>query len=51
MQVPSVATPGMPGLETLGIQPAALAGVARDYLSLGSPWHDLLGVRLRSHFR
>jgi NADH dehydrogenase len=51
MQVPSVATPGMPGLEALGIQPAALAGVARDYLSLGSPWHDLLGVRLRSHFR
>jgi NADH dehydrogenase len=51
MQVANVATPGMPGLETLGIQPAALAGVARDYLSQGSPWHDLLGVRLRSHFR
>lgn len=51
MQVANVATPGMPGLEALGMQPAALVGVARDYLSQGSPWHDLLGVRLRSHFR
>ena len=51
MQVANVATPGMPGLEALGMQPAALEGVARDYLSQGSPWHDLLGVRLRSHFR
>ena len=51
MQVPSVATPGTPGLEALGIQPAALRGIARDYLSQGSPWHDLLGVRQRSHFR
>lgn len=51
MLVANVATPGMPGLESLGIQPAALQGVARDYLSQGSPWHDLLGVRLRSHFR
>ncbi len=51
MRVPNVATPGMPGLESLGIQPAALKGVARDYLSQGAPWHDLLGVRLRSHFR
>jgi NADH dehydrogenase len=51
MRVPSVATPGMPGLEALGIHPAALAGVARIYLAQGSPWHDLLGVRLRSHFR
>jgi NADH dehydrogenase len=51
MRVPSVATPGMPGLEALGIQTAALAGVARIYLAQGSPWHDLLGVRLRSHFK
>ena len=51
MQVANVATPGMPGLEVLGIQPAALEAVARDYLSQGSPWHDLLGVRLRSHWR
>ena len=51
MQVPNVATPGMPGLEAIGIQPAALLPVARQYLSDGSPWHDLLGVRLRSHWR
>ena len=51
MQVANVATPGMPGLEALGIQAAALVPVARDYLSQGSPWHDLLGVRLRSHWR
>jgi NADH dehydrogenase len=51
MQVANVATPGMPGLEALGIQPAALGPVARDYLSQGAPWHDLLGVRLRSHWR
>jgi NADH dehydrogenase len=51
MQVANVATPGMPGLEALGLQPAALEGVARDFLSQGSPWHDLLGVRLRSHWR
>ena len=51
MQVPNVATPGMPGLEALGIQPAALLPIARDYLAQSSPWHDLLGVRLRSHWR
>ena len=51
MRVPNVATPGMPGLSTLGLEPAALQAIARDYLSQGSPWHDLLGVCLRSHFR
>jgi uncharacterized protein YbjT (DUF2867 family) len=50
MQLANVATPGMPGLATLGIQPAALQPIARDYLSQGSPWHDLMGVRLRSHW-
>jgi len=51
MQVANVATAGMPGLEALGIQPAALQGVAQDYLTEGSPWHALLGVRRRSHKR
>jgi NADH dehydrogenase len=51
MQVPSMATPGKQGLEALGLQAAALVPVARDYLSQGAPWHDLLGVRLRSHWR
>ena len=49
MRVPNVATPGMPGLDALGIRAAALAPIAGDYLSQGSPWHDLLGVRLRAH--
>lgn len=51
MQVPNVATAGMPGLDALGIEPAALEPIARDYLSQGSPWHDLMGVRQRSHWR
>jgi NADH dehydrogenase len=51
MQVANVATPGMPDLSALGIQAAALEPIARDYLSQGAPWHDLLGVRLRSHWR
>lgn len=49
MQVDSVATPGMPGLSALGIHAAALEPIARDYLSQGVPWHDLLGVRMRTH--
>jgi NADH dehydrogenase len=51
MEVPNVATPGMPGLEAMGIHAAALAPIAGDYLSRGAPWHDLLGVRMRSHWR
>ena len=51
MELPNVATPGMPGLDALGIHAAALAPVARDYLSQGSPWFDLLGVRQRAHGR
>jgi len=51
MRVPNVATQGVPGLQSLGIQPAALQGVAQDYLTQGSPWHALLGVRRRSHLR
>lgn len=49
MRVANVATIGAAGLGALGISPAALLPIARDYLSQGSPWHDLLGVRLRSH--
>jgi NADH dehydrogenase len=45
MQVPNVATPGMPGLAQLGIQAAALRPIASDYLTQGSSWHALLGVR------
>jgi uncharacterized protein YbjT (DUF2867 family) len=35
MKVPNVATGGLPGLQALGIEPAALSGVAPDYLSPG----------------
>jgi NADH dehydrogenase len=51
MQVPSVATPGAPGLSALGIEPAALQAVAGDYLDEGSPWHALLGVRKRANWK
>jgi hypothetical protein len=45
MQVPNVATPGMPGLSALGIQAAALQPIASEYLTQGASWHALLGVR------
>ena len=45
MQVPNVATPGMPGLSALGIHAAALQPIAADYLTQGASWHALLGVR------
>jgi uncharacterized protein YbjT (DUF2867 family) len=51
MQVANVASPGMPGLAALGISAAALGPIARDYLAQGAPWHELMGVRLRSHWR
>ena len=49
MEVANVATPGMQDLSELGIQPAALLPIAQEYLTQGSPWHALLGVRRRSH--
>jgi NADH dehydrogenase len=45
MQVPNVATTGMPDLSALGIQAAALQPIAADYLTQGASWHALLGVR------
>jgi NADH dehydrogenase len=51
MKLPSVATPGAPGLSALGIEPAALQAVAGDYLDEGSPWHSLLGVRKRANWK
>ena len=49
MQVDNVATPGMPGLEKLGIHAAALEGVAREYLNEGQSTYGLLGVRKHPH--
>jgi NADH dehydrogenase len=45
MQTANVATPGMPGLDELGIALAALEPVARQYLSDGAATHGLLGIR------
>ena len=49
MQVDNVATPGMPGLEALGIRAAALEGVARVYLNEGQATKGLLGIRKHPH--
>lgn len=49
MQVDNVATPGMPGLDKLGIQAAALEGIAREYLNEGQSTHGLLGIRKHPH--
>lgn len=45
MEVANVATAGMPDLSVLGIHAAALQPIARDYLTQGTSWHALLGVR------
>jgi len=49
MQVDNVATPGVPGLSSLGMTAAALEPIARDYLTQGQATHGLLGVRQHSH--
>lgn len=49
MQVDNVATPGMPGLDRLGIHGAALEGIAREYLNEGRSTFGLLGVRKHPH--
>jgi NADH dehydrogenase len=49
MQVDNTATPGMPGLDALGIHAAALEGIAQDYLTEGRSNHGLLGIRRQPH--
>jgi NADH dehydrogenase len=49
MQVDNVATPGMPGLDALGIRAAALEGVAQVYLNEGRATQGLLGIRKHPH--
>jgi NADH dehydrogenase len=36
LQVPNVASPGLPGLDVLGIAPASLSAIAPTYLSPGA---------------
>jgi uncharacterized protein YbjT (DUF2867 family) len=49
MQVDNVATGQLPGLQSLGIHPAALPPIAQDYLTQDSPTRGLLGIRQHSH--
>ena len=48
MQVDNVATNKLPGLADIGITPAALRPIARDYLTEGQPECGLPGLRLRA---
>ncbi len=49
MQVDNVATCQWPGLEALGIAPAALAAIAPQYLVADPAVVGLLGIRQRAH--
>ena len=49
MKIDNVATGQWPGLESLGIHPAALPPIAQDYLTENSPTRGLLGIRQHSH--
>ena len=48
MQIDNVASGKLPGLQSLGITPAALQPIAKDYLSQSQPTYGLPGIRLRS---
>jgi NADH dehydrogenase len=48
MKVDNVASGQWPGLQALGIQPAALQPIAADYLGRGEASYGLSGVRSRS---
>jgi uncharacterized protein YbjT (DUF2867 family) len=47
MRIDNVSTGLLPGLEALGITPAALKPIAQDYLTALQPTHALLGIRQR----
>lgn len=48
MKVDNLASGKLPGLQALGIRPAALQPIAADYLGRGSVSYGLLGVRGRN---
>lgn len=48
MQRDNVATGTLPGLQSLGITPAALKPIAQDYLTRLQPGYGLPGIRLHS---
>lgn len=49
MKIDNVASGTLPGLESLGITPAALQPIAQDYLTRNQAGHGLLGLRQRAH--
>lgn len=49
MRVDNVATGQVPGLQALGITPAALPPIAQDYLRRHSADYGLLGVRMKRY--
>ena len=51
MQRDNVASGRLPGLQSLGITPAALRPIAQDYLTQNQPGRGLLGLRRRYHRR
>jgi hypothetical protein len=48
MKKDNVASGALPGLDSLGITPAALRPVAADYLTAREPGRGLLGIRRRA---
>lgn len=51
MRLDNVATGTLPGLESLGITPAALLPIARDYLNQLQDDYGLLGIRKHIHYQ
>lgn len=49
MQIDNVASASLPGLQSLGIAPAALRPIAQDYLTQNQAGRGLLGMRQRAH--
>jgi len=49
MRIDNVASGTLPGLQSLGITPAALRPIAQDYLAQSRPDQGLLGIRQRAH--
>jgi len=49
MLIDNVASGSLPGLQSLGITPAAFKPIARDYLTQSQPSYGLPGIRFRSH--
>lgn len=51
MRIDNIATGTLPGLESLGITPAALLPIARDYLTQLQDDYGLQGIRKQIHYQ